>query len=107
KECRKCGFKEHFSRLCHGLSKRSVATLLEEEGDDNLCETNLSTDRVLVVEDGGIRRPKEQRPEAQFVIRGKPVELMVDSGSLYTIIPRKLFTSVWPQVRLLPKDISP
>ncbi|KAJ1184536.1 hypothetical protein NDU88_001342, partial [Pleurodeles waltl] len=32
---------------------------------------------------------------------------MVDSGSLYTIVPKSIWVENWSEVSLLPKDISP
>ncbi|KAJ1137773.1 hypothetical protein NDU88_004169 [Pleurodeles waltl] len=47
------------------------------------------------------------RPSAVFTVCGNQVELMVDSGSMYTIIPEHLFKRHWVGVELLPKDINP
>ncbi|KAJ1161485.1 hypothetical protein NDU88_001970 [Pleurodeles waltl] len=74
--------------------------------NDAVCEEG--RDRVLALGDSvASHKDKPPRPTANFLIRGKGVQLMIDSGSLYTILPKKLFLQEWPAVSLLPKDISP
>ena len=60
---------------------------------------------VLSVESSDtIHRP---RPTATFCINKRQVDLMVDSGSMYTIIPYVMYNENWPDSSLLPKDIDP
>ncbi|KAJ1207042.1 hypothetical protein NDU88_002434 [Pleurodeles waltl] len=74
--------------------------------NDAVCEEG--RDRVLALGDSvASHNDKPPRPTANFMIRGKGVQLMIDSGSLYTILPKKRFLQEWPAVSLLPKDISP
>ncbi|KAJ1168777.1 hypothetical protein NDU88_000691 [Pleurodeles waltl] len=46
------------------------------------------------------------RPTAVFKVCEKDVELMIDSGSMYTIIPERVFKVHWQDVNLIPKDIN-
>ncbi|KAJ1155019.1 hypothetical protein NDU88_007755 [Pleurodeles waltl] len=99
KESRKCGCKGHFARMCKDVfnSRVAVADLAEENG---------VSDHILVVQAPVSERGMENRPKGMFTIADKKVELMVDWGSLYTIIPKSLWIEFWHKVPLLPKDIN-
>ncbi|KAJ1218861.1 hypothetical protein NDU88_006433 [Pleurodeles waltl] len=66
-------------------------------------------DRILSLgEDDKVYRGKrESRPKAWFTFGKVSVELMVDTGSKYTIIPKDIFKKNWPQLELKSKDICP
>ncbi|KAJ1109768.1 hypothetical protein NDU88_007127 [Pleurodeles waltl] len=76
---------------------------------------DLNSDRVLVVggnhedEDEIFHKKKQRlsRPTAIFSVCGKKIELMMDSGSMYTIIPKHVFKTLWQDVELMSKDINP
>ncbi|KAJ1214286.1 hypothetical protein NDU88_001909 [Pleurodeles waltl] len=50
---------------------------------------------------------REARPKSTFSVMGKNIELMVDLGSLYAIVPKSMWFENWPEVSLLPKYINP
>ncbi|KAJ1129809.1 hypothetical protein NDU88_008174 [Pleurodeles waltl] len=79
-------------------SRVAVADLTEKSG---------VSDRILVVQSPVSERGRENRPKGIFTIAVKKVELMVESGSLYTLIPKSLWIELWHEVSLLPKDINP
>ena len=103
KNCRRCGMRDHFARFCRENRKNKVNVVQDEEEE---------YERVLCVNEVGQNTAETEvkrmiRPKALFTIRDKQVHLMVDSGSLYTIIPNHMFEKNWPRVTLLPKDINP
>ncbi|KAJ1079797.1 hypothetical protein NDU88_000032, partial [Pleurodeles waltl] len=65
------------------------------------------SDRILLVQASGTGKGRMTRLNRIFTIADKEVELMVDSGSLYTIIPKSLWIELWHNISLLPKDINP
>ncbi|KAJ1135425.1 hypothetical protein NDU88_001865 [Pleurodeles waltl] len=111
KICRRCGRKGHYARVCkepgNGNKYSRVGVVADTDSE--------YYDRVLVVHNDTnfLRRsnqgPRDRmfRPSAVFNVCGKRVELMVDSGSMYTIIPEHIFKRHWMGVKLLPKDINP
>ncbi|KAJ1164870.1 hypothetical protein NDU88_005303 [Pleurodeles waltl] len=111
KECRKCCHRGHYACVCresNRCAKESKSSInIVEECCESSCE-----DRILVVENdvtmyvnGGDRRCS--RPSALFFVGEVQVNLMVDSASLYTMIPESLLKRHWRKEKLLPKDKSP
>ncbi|KAJ1138478.1 hypothetical protein NDU88_004861 [Pleurodeles waltl] len=101
KVCEKCGRKGHYAHLCKEVYKTRVA--FTDDGE----EKNYNEYCVLIVQHDGDEKGSRARPKASFLVAGKKVELMVDSGSLYTIISKVLWEKEWLQNVLLPKDINP
>ncbi|KAJ1140042.1 hypothetical protein NDU88_006403 [Pleurodeles waltl] len=84
KECRKCGQKGHYSRRYKDRSKSRVAAIEE------FAEEDYKEDRVLMIQSETEEKGRKVRPKAPFFILDKKVELMVDRGSLYTIVPKAM-----------------
>ncbi|KAJ1181401.1 hypothetical protein NDU88_006608 [Pleurodeles waltl] len=56
-------------------------------------------------DDNVVSDRRESRPKAWFTVEGVSVELIVDTGSKYTIIPKDVFMKNWPHLELTDKDI--
>ncbi|KAJ1152910.1 hypothetical protein NDU88_005684 [Pleurodeles waltl] len=99
KECRKCGSKGHYAWMCAEWSNLKGVAVCEDTGE--------MVDRILSLgEDDKVYRGKrESTPKAWFTVEKVSVELMVDTGSKYTIIPKDIFVKNWPQLELKSKDI--
>lgn len=100
-DCRKCVRRGHYARTCKA-SDRSRVAVAEDSSTDWDGE-----ERVLMVLPNSGEEGKRRQPKAFFGILGKPVELMVDCGSLYTIVLKWMWKKEWPEVTLLPRDINP
>ncbi|KAJ1180553.1 hypothetical protein NDU88_005774 [Pleurodeles waltl] len=73
---------------------------------EDRCEP---TDHILSLgeDDKVVSDKRESRPKAGFTVERVSVELMVDTGSKYTIIPKDIFMRNWSQLELTTKDICP
>ncbi|KAJ1200891.1 hypothetical protein NDU88_004712 [Pleurodeles waltl] len=72
---------------------------------EDRCEL---TDRILSLgDDNVVSDRRESRPKAWFTVERVSVELMVDTGSKYTSIPKDVFMKNWPHLELTNKDICP
>ena len=102
--CHKCGHKGHFITVCRNSTRYNVAAVSSDLQTMTNPTYTHSQDHVLCI--GSSDNMHRPRPTATFHIHDKPVELMVDSGSMYTIIPSLIFNQNWPHITLLPKDID-
>ena len=75
--CRKCGKRDHYAKVCLADGQREVHQLEEAESE--------SDDYVLTVDPSD----KHDRPCPRCIVKiqGTPINVLVDSGSPYTIIP--------------------
>ncbi|KAJ1177565.1 hypothetical protein NDU88_002818 [Pleurodeles waltl] len=85
--------------MCAEWSKPKGVAVCEDRGE--------MVDRILSLgEDDKVYRGKrESRPKTLFTVGKVSVELMVDTGSKYTFIPKHIFMKNWPQLEL--KAICP
>ena len=103
KTCWKCSRRGHFGAVCKNPGKPRVASVNEDGFDVD----NSYRDRVLCVYDVCGVGNRLSRPMAEFDVDNQKVSLMLDSGSMFTIIPVSIFKDLWPSVELKPKDIDP
>ena len=91
--CHKCGKKDHFLKVCSADGQPKVHQLKEVE------------DYVLTVDPSNIH----DRPCLRYVVKiqGTPVNVLVASGSPYTIILKALYDSLFSKCELQESDISP
>ncbi|KAJ1154795.1 hypothetical protein NDU88_007538 [Pleurodeles waltl] len=73
---------------------------------EDRCEL---TDRIRSIggDDNVVSDKRESRPKAWFTVQRASVELMVDTGSKYTIISKEVFMKNWPHLERTAKDICP
>ena len=95
--CRKCGKRDHYAKVCLADGQPKVLQLKEAESE--------SEDYVLTVDPSD----KHDRPCPCCVVKiqGIPINVLVDSGSPYTIIPKALYDSLFSECKLHESDISP
>ena len=95
--CRKCGKRDHYAKVCLADGQPKVNQLEETESE--------SEDYVPTVDPSD----KHDRPCPRCVVKiqGTPIYVLVDSGSLYTIIPKALYDSLFSECKLHESDISP
>ena len=95
--CRKCGNRDHYEKVCLADCQTKVHQLEEAESE--------SDDYVLTVDPSD----KHDRPCPCCIVKiqGTPINVLVDSGSPYTIIPKALYDSLFSKCKLHESDISP
>ena len=117
KNCHKCGRRGHFMSVCRSTAKTRIASVSNDWETPNMYNgnsvdqtVNEFRERILWVEVATTNMSDMRyrpRPTATFNVNDKLVDLMVDSGSMYTIIPAPMHQQNWPKVALFPKDIDP
>ena len=98
-KCRKCQRIGHFEKMCFakGIDVHVVEQSLNE-----------SQNYVLnVKEDNTKAQPNIKCPRCMVQIQGTAVNILVDSGSPYTIIPNELYENLFADIELCESDISP
>ena len=95
--CRKCGKRDHYAKVFLANGQPEVHQLEEAELE--------SDDYVLTVDPSD----KHDRPCPRCIVKiqGTPINVQVDSGSPYTIIPKALYDSLFSECKLHKSDISP
>ncbi|KAJ1127038.1 hypothetical protein NDU88_005444 [Pleurodeles waltl] len=97
----KFGRMGHFVTVCKQVNKLRVATVDE---DSKKAEQQ---GEILCIGDVDIKHRRSSRPETEFVVNGSMVELIIDSGSMHTIVRKAMFLEHWKSVIWLPKDFNP
>ena len=95
--CRKCGKRNHYEKVCLADGQPKVYQLEEAESE--------SDEYVLTVDPSN----KHDRPCPRCIVKiqGTPINVLVDSGSPYTIIQKALYDSLFSECKLHESDISP
>ena len=62
---------------------------------------------MLNVKDNGKAQPNIKCPQCMVQIQGTAVNILVDSGSPYTIIPNELYENLFADIKLCDSDIAP
>ena len=95
--CRQCGKKDHYAKVCLDGSQPKVCQLEEDESE--------SKDYVFTVDPSD----KHDRPCPHCIVKiqGTPINVLVDSGSPYTINLKALYNSFFSQCKLHESNISP
>ena len=60
-----------------------------------------------VKEDDTKAQPNIKSPQCMVQIQGTAVNILVDSGSPYTIIPNELYENLFADIELCDSDITP
>ncbi|KAJ1217568.1 hypothetical protein NDU88_005162 [Pleurodeles waltl] len=86
KECLQCGKKVHFACVYRASNKR--ISVLED--------AKAGVEHKVLIDDEEAQQNEKRilRPKAELRTDNKLVVLLVDSGSLYTIIPKRTFGTV-------------
>ncbi|KAJ1112760.1 hypothetical protein NDU88_001021 [Pleurodeles waltl] len=109
--CRNCGKRGHFTKVCRFKSNVGNKTIQEiqdvfETMEDIILTVNehLNHHNDVDGEPYGktlIQKVKMEsidaleKPHAQVMLDNVPVKLMVDSGSLFTLVSKKVYESEW------------
>ena len=62
---------------------------------------------MLNVKDNAKEQPNIKFPQCMVQIQGTAVNILVDSGSPYTIIPNELYENLFADIKLCDSDIAP
>ncbi|KAJ1182633.1 hypothetical protein NDU88_007817 [Pleurodeles waltl] len=103
--CRTCGKRGHFAKVCRLKSNAGNKTIQEVQ---DVCETLEDiiltvNERVLPGECNGtsvqvVRKESTdvlEKPHAKILLDNVWVKLLVDSGSLFTLISKEVYDSKW------------
>ena len=92
-----CGKRDHYAKVCLAEGQPKVHQLEEVESE--------SDNYVLTVDPSD----KHDRPCPRCIVKiqDTPINVLVDSGSPYTIIPKALYDSLFSECKLHESDISP
>ena len=97
-KCRKCNKIGHFEKVC--FSKGTDVHVVQQSHNE-------SENYVLNVKDNEKAQPNIKCPQCMIQIQGTAVNILVDSGSPYTIIPNELYENLFADIQLCDSDIAP
>ena len=98
-KCRKCNKIGHFEKVC--FSKGTDVHVVQQLHNE-------SQNYVLNVKaDNTKAQPNIKCPQCMVQIQGTAVNILVDSGSPYTIIPNELYENLFADIELCDSDITP
>ncbi|KAJ1187721.1 hypothetical protein NDU88_004491 [Pleurodeles waltl] len=103
--CRNCGRRGHFAKVCKFKNNEGSGRTIQEIQDvcGNMEEIILTVDESLIDSASNVETNVHDlihkidlestnvldKPHAQMLLNGIPVKLLVDSGSLFTLISKK------------------
>ena len=89
--CRKCSERDHYAKVCLADGQPKVHQLEEAESE--------SEDYVLTIDPSD----KHDRPCRRCIVKieGTMINVLVDSGSPYTIIPKELYDSLFSKANCM------
>lgn len=110
-KCLFSGIMEHFEKVCHRKQRRPTVKYVAQESETEDGGDG-EDDNVLFIEEQVlcIECTRTRNPQCILSIGGVQVTMVVDSGSPYTIVQRKVWDESFVQhigAHLLPPDIQP
>ena len=98
-KCRKCNKIGHFEKVC--FSKGTQVHVVQQSHNE-------SQNYVLNVKAYNTKaQPNIKCPQCMVQIQGPAVNILVDSGSPYTIITNELYENLFADIELCDSDITP